>query len=235
MGDMVYVDFSGLSGYMYGYDATANDEQQYLSRWLLLDDRYYDVEITPAGDELTLKPSAVDSGYVTNPNKGYRAVVYNDQGFLKIKGDEAGRCPLPAGQWRLASYTIDRTGYAETAEPDAESPSLLQSLSQMLTRRPSAPSGPQFTMVSARAKTDYPAVQVKKGETTELPFGPPFKPLVSATSQSSSRVSLGMSLVGMGGEVCSNLMVDGRRPPDPQFTITAPDGKEVEQGKFEYG
>jgi hypothetical protein len=44
-----------------------------------------------------------------------------------------------------------------------------------------------------------------------------------------------MSLVGIGGEVCSNLIVDGGRPGKPAFTITDPDGKVVERGTFEYG
>jgi hypothetical protein len=234
-GDMVYVDFSSERGSSYGYDPTANDAQQYLSPWLMVEGEYYDLEITPGGDELTLRPSAVETGYVTNPNKGYRAVVYNDEGFLKIMGDDSGKCPLPVGEWRLASYTIDRTGWAEEEEPEQDSPSLLESLSQLLTRPPPTTSTRQTTMVSARAKTDYAAVKVKAGETTALPFGPPYKPLVSASMRGSNQASLGMSLVGAGGEVCSNLVVDGRRPPDPRFTITTPDGKEIEQGKFEYG
>jgi hypothetical protein len=49
------------------------------------------------------------------------------------------------------------------------------------------------------------------------------------------QISLEMSLVGSAGEVCTNLMLSGGRPPKPQFTITDPDGKVVQQGSFEYG
>jgi hypothetical protein len=44
-----------------------------------------------------------------------------------------------------------------------------------------------------------------------------------------------MSLVGAGGEVCSGLVVDGRPPKEPAFTILGAGGKEVEQGKFKFG
>ena len=49
-------------------------------------------------------------GHVRNANPGYRALVYGDQGILKVCGDKEGRAPLPVGQWKLLMYTIDRTG-----------------------------------------------------------------------------------------------------------------------------
>jgi hypothetical protein len=79
-------------------------------------------------------------------------------------------------------------------------------------------------------------VTVREGETVKLPFGPPYKPTVTTSHRAGTpAASLGMSLVGSAGEQCSNLMVDGRRPPDPTFTITDPEGTEVQAGKFEYG
>ncbi len=44
-----------------------------------------------------------------------------------------------------------------------------------------------------------------------------------------------LTLVGSGGEVCTNLMVEAGRPPKPEFTITGPKGEEVQRGNFEYG
>ena len=46
---------------------------------------------------------------------------------------------------------------------------------------------------------------------------------------------LEMSLVGCGGERCSGLIVDGRQPDKPEFTISTADGQQVEQGNFEWG
>jgi len=233
-GDMIYVDPQPQKG-VYGYDPTTSDESQHLTKTIKIGERFYSLQITPAGDTLTLEPSSLALGHVRNPNQGYRALVYGDQGVLKISGDAEGRALLPVGQWKLLMYTIDRTGVADPAKPAAQPPSMLQALANAMFRSGQA-TGPRYTMVSARASRDYPAVEVRAGETAELRFGPPYTPKVTGTiPQSGGRASLGMSLVGVGGERCSNLMVDGGRPGKPSFTITDPDGKIVESGNFEYG
>ena len=43
----------------------------------------------------------------------------------------------------------------------------------------SASAGPRYSMVEAQATADYKAIKVGKGETVELPFGPPYKPVVT--------------------------------------------------------
>ena len=77
---------------------------------------------------------------------------------------------------------------------------------------------------------------MKKGETAEAP-------LRAAAGGRSSRagrgqgnnVSLSLTIVGVGGERCTNLLVNGARPPKPQFVIKDKDGKVVHKGNFEYG
>ena len=49
------------------------------------------------------------------------------------------------------------------------------------------------------------------------------------------KVSLSLAIVGVGGERCTNLTVNGKRPPKPLFVIKDKDGKMVHQGSFEYG
>jgi len=76
------------------------------------------------------------------------------------------------------------------------------------------------------------------------PFGGPYKPVVTVSPEHGShdaddseehKVSLDLSVVGSGGEICTGLMVDGKRPKSPKFTISTPDGKEVQKGEFGYG
>jgi hypothetical protein len=78
---------------------------------------------------------------------------------------------------------------------------------------------------------------VVAGETAEMRFGPPYLPKVKAPNvrPGMSTISLGLSLVGTGGEVCSDLRVKGNRPSAPEFTISTKDGEEVDVGKFKYG
>jgi len=238
MGDMLYIDPQPAQGYRNPYDSTSSKDQYQVGKLVNYGGRFFDLEIDPSGDRLTLEPSAVPVGYVTNPNKGYRAVVYGDQGLLDIADDESGKAALPEGRWKLLSYTISR----QEAEPekadeaggdDQQKSSLLETLASVFAS--ARPTVSRLSTVSARAKADYPAVAVVRDKTVEMPFGPPYRPLVTAQRSSSDSLSLGMSLVGTGGEVCSNLTVNGSRPPQPEFTVKTSGGEEVASGKFSYG
>jgi len=234
-GDVIYLDPDpNKQGHLYGYDVTTNDDQQYIAEMVGIGGKYYEMDVTAAGDKLTLTPSSAPVGFVKNPNKGFRAIVFSDQRVLKISWNESGKTPLPVGKWKLASYSIDGTKQKDTAKADEEAPSLLNVLAGAISRSDSS-SRPRYTVVSARAQGDYPAIDVREGETVDIPFGPPYKPIVTASPRGAGQLYLSMSLVGVADESCSNLTVDGGRPAGPKFTITAPDGKQVQTGKFEYG
>jgi hypothetical protein len=223
VGDTIFVDPDPSKG-------RANNFQQPVGKLLNIAGSFYDMKLSPAGDQLTLTPSSVPVGYVSNSNKGVGALVHGDQGILGISVDDSGKSPLPVGQWKLLSYTINHTAKTE------EEGSLLNTLSAALVQSSSF----ARTYVSARAKNDYTAVTVREGETVDLPFGPPYKPIVKASrtaasgSASNRTAYLSLSLVGTGGELVSDLRVNGSRPEVPEFTITSAEEK-VAQGKFRYG
>jgi hypothetical protein len=229
MGDMIFIDPDPSKG-LISYDMTTNDAQQPVGKLVNIDGRFFGMELSPAGDKLTLTPSSAPVGYVSNPNKGFRALVHGGQGTLKVSLTESGKSPLPVGDWKLLSYTIDGTVMPEAKEEES---SLLNTLSAALVQSSSS-ANPRWSIISARAKGDSAAVKVREGETFDLPFGPPYKPIVNVSRKSSSEVYLRLSLVGAGGEVASNLMVNGSRPKEPEFTITSGEEK-VAQGKFRYG
>ncbi len=210
-GDMFIIDPDTSNRSTYGYGPTERKERQPLSNLLFLDGRFYDVAVSPAGDSLTLTPSTVATGAVKNPNEHYAAMVYDEKGtILKISGRRGEPVPLPEGNWKLLDYMIQ--GSLDERAP---------------------------TWLSAQGRTDYPAVTVRKGETAELPFGPPYRPLVTVSRVSGSdterTASLDMKLVGSSGEICTNVMVKGKQPEKPVFAIANPKGKIVERGNFEYG
>jgi len=224
-GDTIFIDADPSKG-------KANDVRQPVGKLLNVAGSFYDMKLSPAGHQLTLTPSSVPVGYVSNPNKGVNALVHGDQGILGVYVDDSGKSPLPVGQWKLLSYTINHTAKTTTEEEG----SLLNTLSAALVQSPSSPR----SYVSARAKNDYTAVDVREGETVDLPFGPPYKPIVDASrtaasgSGSKQTAYLSLSLVGAGGELVSDLRVNGSRPKEPEFTITSAEEK-VAQGKFRYG
>ena len=70
-----------------------------------------------------------------------------------------------------------------------------------------------------------------------MPFGPPYKPVVKTygSLRAEQTTYLQLAIVGSTGEVCSNMAIAGERPGKPSFTISTPDGEEVESAAFEYG
>ena len=54
-------------------------------------------------------------------------------------------------------------------------------------------------------------------------------------AQGDGQAQLGLRLVGITGERCTDMTVQGNRPPAPQFKITDPKGEVVYQGTFKYG
>ncbi|MHC4399275.1 MAG: hypothetical protein ACYTG0_06325 [Planctomycetota bacterium] len=242
-GDVLLVDpDSAIQGFRSPYDVTTSPDQYYVSKLIHLDGRYYDLEVTAGGDKLTLEPSSVPVGHVTNPNDGFRAVLYGDQGLVKVTGGKSNPAALPVGKWKLFAYTIDRTGYEEEEPADDEGAqeepktSLLRALTEALGSSAPRIGGPRFTLVSAQATRDHQPIEVREGETVALPFGPPFKPVVTVDFMQGKEVAqLGMSVVGSGGERCTALYVNGTNPEEPTFTIRTADGEQVEQGNFEWG
>ena len=51
-----------------------------VSKLIEIDGRFYDLKISPAGDKLSLDRTTTPLGNVTNPNDGFRAVIYSDKG-----------------------------------------------------------------------------------------------------------------------------------------------------------
>lgn len=237
-GDMLYLideEAETPPGPVSPYDPSTNPSLHYVTQFVNLDGNFFNLDIAAAGDQLTLEPSSLATGHVTNANTGYRAIVYGERGFLSIVGDEAGQARLPAGRWKLASYTIEKEETPEAQED--EDTSLLDSFKRALLgdARP-MPRKRRYNRVSARASRDYQAVVVEEGETVELPFGEPYRPEVSVGGARGQRqVSLSLALVGQGGEQCGGMYVNGKRPPKPDFTISTADGEVVDTGKFEYG
>ena len=245
MGDVLLVDV-GQAPRPATQDSRGGEEsRQYVSKLAKLGDGFYDLKISPAGDQLTLTPSTLKIGYVTNANGPFEAMIYGDRGFLAIRGEAGKPLAIPEGEWRLLSYSISVRDWKPpaVAEKGAESPGLLDVLAKALIKGDERREEPRYgppgvSTVQALGTTSCKPVAVRDGETVTLPFGPPYKSVVEAGLTSwagSAPASLSLSLVGTAGEAVSNVVVDGYRPPKPEFTITNPKGEVVEKGTFEYG
>jgi hypothetical protein len=211
-----------------------------VAKEICLDGRFYECQIPPLGDKLTLKPSAAALGYVTNPNPGFNAVIYSDAGSVLSINGGSSKIALPEGSWRLVSYTMDQFALTKSG-PAAKS---LKGKRAGTSDRRSATS-PVVVGVSGRglilvaaASADSPVVHVRKDDVAPFPFGPPYKAVIISSRErsASNSVRLSLLLTGAGGERCTSIMLaNGSRPTPPAFTIVDAAGKVVEQGKFEFG
>ena len=217
--------------------------QHRISKLMQIDGHYYAMKISPAGDKITLDSAAVATGNITNPNDGYTATIYGEQGVFTISGDKDQPVPVPVGRWKLSSYKIDRTKIEEAERRQKAGTARTQSIFSALGKSLAEVGGGGIlarrhdTYVEAEATPAYKEIEVRKGETVLLPFGPPYKPQVEVgyADPKDKSVRLYLSLVGSAGEVCSDMELKGDRPPKPEFTITDPQGQEVAKGAFEYG
>ncbi len=252
-----------LGGMVSPYDVTTVEGRHPLSKLLCLKGRFYEVQVPPSGEQLTLTPTRLPMGSLRSPHRRFQALLYGELGFVKVVGSDQ-EIPIPAGQWRIASYTLDLTAERQKAlaapkapakpseksaagkEPKGASAAqktaeggLLSGLARSLVglatpRLPTGRGGP--TILSATMSKEPSPITVRPGQRVELPFGPPFTPIVRVDYATDNQIHLGMTLVGSAGESCTNLLVDGTRPSrKPEFTIRDPQGNVVQQGSFEYG
>ncbi len=255
-GDVLVVDPSPRGLGVSPWDVTTSPGRHLVSKLVCLDGRFYELKVTPAGDRVTLVPSKAPVGTVTSPHEEFWALLEGDLGVVKV-GVGKQPVPIPAGRWKLMSYTIDMTAQrqrqrqqdeAATKElgkktdakptPRAEA-SWLQALARALVgASPVAGSARQIgpTLVSAAGVQSAAPIEGRKGENTVLPFGPPYRPVVKIDYADPRRINLSLVLTGATGEVCTDLRIDGGRPGEkPAFTIKDPKGQVVHEGFFEYG
>ena len=268
-GDALLLDPQNAKPRQDVFGEPAIDCQQWLSKLARIGDRYYDLKVAPAGDQITLTPSKVPIGYLTNPHQGLAAVMWGDAGLVQTVKGGSKPVAMPEGEWRLLSYTIEvqqdsppaaspekrkdaaekkPTGKEKPAaeRKDADKEPVKIAFLGTIVRLMLGVSGPDdesrmgpagYSVVSAHATKECKPVTVRQGQTVTLPFGPPYRPVVTASynHHESGRAALWLALVGSGGEEVAYMLVDGRRPPAPEFAISTVKGDVVKKDRFEYG
>ena len=187
-------------------EAAMGLDRHFVANTVFIGTNYYRMEVDPGGRNLTLSPTQLALGAVTHASPSFRTLLVSDDfGPILIGGSRGEQIPLPEGTWQIANYTLD-------------APS----------------SGTGRTTLSASFR-EPATVTVESRQTVPLPFGGPYRPVVTANRSGPGRVYLSLTIVGNGGERCTSLLVNGRRPPAPRFVVQDDAGRPVHQGTFEYG
>lgn len=250
-GDMLLIDpQSPSTDNSLGY-GSANERRQYIAKLNALEGKFYEIKVSPTGDELTWMPSTAPLGKITSPHAPCNVELIGKNGYLALKLEKDQPTAIPTGEWRLLSYDITiqnwkepekepiKTEEKEKKEAPAKSSlfeALAKALSSLTPRVSVEPTyGPtNLSLISARGTRDCEPINVQADETTTLKFGPPYKTLVK-TYSSPGMANLQLVIQGSQGEVVSNLFINGKRPGKSELTITDPKDEVVQSGSFEYG
>lgn len=202
----------------------------------LLDGRYvaplyrvgestYRLEVSPSGDRIALDGSGIRMGKVKAPSPKFSGILFGEQGFAQVTCADGEAVEVPAGEWRLLSYTIDMSTETVEAAPTS-------------ALRPAARN---TTRVSAAGTAASKSFTVRPGRTTDLPCGGPYRtevaavPMTPPRGQEGTFASLRVSFIGQGGEVLTALSVGGRSPTGPTFIMADATGRKVDAGAFQFG
>ena len=213
-GDKIFIDPDANDKYM-GYYLADRADTFPVAKLIAVGGKYYNLSVSPSGDKISLTPSDIKLGAAKNPGKKYYAVFYGDKGTIKVNGEADKEVMMPEGDWQLMEYTIDATeGNSNRGQSNQ-------------------------TRVAAMGTKKSPVFKVRSGQTVDLPFGPPYKPLVllqrTSRQAENKTVYLELLLQGSGEGVCRDLRVNGRTPDQPSFVIATKNNEIVERGAFEYG
>ena len=167
-----------------------------------LDGKLYEFKVSPRGDELTVTPSAVPLGKIASPHAPCTLELIGQQGYLSLDLEKSGAAEVPAGQWRLLSYTLTVENWQPPAKEEDQEKRRPRRRTPRRRRgtkeaRPAVvalegpagdallgPSldlagplyGPATTsQLSAQGTVNGKPITVEAGKTTTLKFGPPYK------------------------------------------------------------
>jgi len=252
-GDVLLIDPQDTSGSNSNSYGLSNERQTYLAKLNAIGNKFYEIKVSPTGDELSLSSSAAAVGQIVNPNTDCKVELMSDNGYLAMKLEKSKPVPIPAGKWKLLSYDISISNWkpqeekegGETSRMDEKQTSAKPSLFDVMSKaiKGTASQAAEFTpmygpqnlsMISARGTNSCEPIDVQADQSTTLKFGPPYKTAVKA-NYNPGTANLELLILGSQGEVVSNLYVNGRRPPKPELTITDAKGEIVQTGNFEYG
>ncbi|MBV9123843.1 MAG: hypothetical protein JO112_10840 [Planctomycetes bacterium] len=203
-GDRLLIDRNGDGKLDGGYQS---EEAQPLGRYVLVDDRYWQLDVAPDGSSVAVQPLDKPLGTLRADVPDPTLILRSDEGALRVRVRD-GTVRVPAGKYRLVTgnYRLsDRTGQ-------------------------------QWFFTTYCRDNTGPLVEVPPEGEARLPMGPPWIPRVEVVTAAGSDLTLGLTLRGAGGEVYNGVQkVNGEWPPVPRVRILGPDGGELAVLDFHYG
>jgi hypothetical protein len=203
LGDRLLVDLDGNGEF--DFRATS-EETQPLGRYVLVGDRYWQVEVAADGGKIAVAPLDKPLGGLRCEAAGeFALLLRNAEGDLRVRG-RGGVARLPAG-----TYALVRCQFV---------------LRDSAGRR----------WVFTGAGEDKMTIEVPPNGPGKVTLGPPFVPKIEVTRIDKEKIALNLALRGQGNEIYNDIYYNDQiRPPAPKARLYDAGGREVAQLDFHYG
>lgn len=206
-----------------------SEHRQFLAKMNALGGRFYNIKVTPGGDELTCTSVAVPMGRIALPPQMQCNVwLISEQGLLALDLQNDTPVNVPVGKWRLLNYTLWR--FDDKGHKTAQAGATNKSGANVATSKSSVVKSPDIIYLNTSDTRPCDPIIVVANQTTTLKIGPPFTPTL-AVERKGEVAMLGLEVRGIGHEKVDCHDTQGKQ----KLRITDPQGKIVEQGSFEYG
>ncbi len=209
-GDHLLIDPAGKAPVYSYYFMTSLAARNPISKLACINGKYYECSVAPSGATIKLEPVEQPMGSLAYDAPRWQMLLLGDAGVIKVMGERGHPAPVPAGEWKLVEYTA-YYGARQVRTPA------------------------DLTLIAAHGVANASAIMVQAGKTTSAPCGGPYQLDVVPAPAKSGTSELTLRIAGRAGEECNNLLVQGKRPPEPTLVIATADGKKVANGAFEYG
>jgi len=177
-----------------------------LTKMILVNGGFYSVEPVPEGSAIRLAEATPELGTL-DVGTGYAQLAVQSEGFYgRLTGSE-GKWQLPTGRYKVVSLGLG-------GKDDQ---------------------GASWEVRSKSRSGGLRDFDIRQGQSLTVKLGPP---LVAKTEvrQSGSRASIGLKIVGQGGEeYYAGARVNGRTVSEPRFKILDESEKVIASGAFSYG
>lgn len=203
-----------------------SEHRQFLAKMNALGGRFYEISVTPGGDELTCTPVSAPMGKIVIPHVSCNLWLINEQGLAALDLQKDTPADIPAGNWRLLYCTFWQPAGKGITQPDATGKA--SSVAKQSVLQP-----PTLIHLSAFGGLASEPIAVVADRTATLKIGPPFTPTLTVERRGDVAL-LNLEIRGIGHEKV-DCQIAGIKQSKQKLRITNSQGDVVEQGSFEYG
>jgi hypothetical protein len=204
-GDALLVDANDDGRFEQG--SPISKEFIYCGRCIVVDGRFYELQLRPDGSALRVTPAPVTLATIRSGYPRFNLVLAGKEGVWTIESKN-GQAQVPAGQYQVLYWNIERQASSGKWEVQGG---------------------------SMGTAADAPELAVTDRGQASFQLSAPLVAKVTSSRAGSQGYNFQLSVATASGESISNVAVNGGQPPAPTLRVLDDQGNEVAQLKFHYG